>query len=210
MKYTHIIWDFNGTILDDVQSSITSVNTLLARRNLKTLDTLEEYHKIFTFPISDYYLAAGFDFDKDSYNDLALEWVEEYINNAKNSTIHSGLLEVLKHFKSKNLAQIVLSATEKDMLITQLQDLGIINYFDTILGLNNIYAHSKKEIGQAWKSENPEAKALVIGDTSHDFEVATTLGFDCILIAKGHQNKATLSKLNCPVLEDINQLNQYL
>ncbi|HBL83341.1 MAG: hypothetical protein A2Y17_05365 [Clostridiales bacterium GWF2_38_85] len=53
MKYTHIIWDFNGTILNDVDAGIKSINTLLARRQLPLLESVDAYKNIFTFPILD-------------------------------------------------------------------------------------------------------------------------------------------------------------
>ena len=33
MKYTHILWDWNGTLLDDVMISIDCVNVLLKKMN---------------------------------------------------------------------------------------------------------------------------------------------------------------------------------
>ena len=33
-KYEYVIWDFNGTILDDVEASMSSVNKLLVERGL--------------------------------------------------------------------------------------------------------------------------------------------------------------------------------
>ena len=78
MKYDCIVWDFNGTIMDDVQIGIESVNVLLKKRGLKTLDSREEYQSKFGFPIVDYYARLGFDFDKEPYSDIAVEWVNEY------------------------------------------------------------------------------------------------------------------------------------
>ena len=41
MHYDHIAWDFNGTILDDVQSGVSATNILLARRSLPQIESLE-------------------------------------------------------------------------------------------------------------------------------------------------------------------------
>ena len=78
MKYSHVLWDFNGTVLDDVSTGIKAINALLSRRKMKTLDTLEEYHAHFGFPIIEYYGRLGFDFEKEPYSRIAVEWVEEY------------------------------------------------------------------------------------------------------------------------------------
>ena len=61
-----IIWDWNGTLLDDLDLSLESVNILLEERNLPAL-SVEKYKDIFCFPIVDYYVKAGFDFEKEAF-----------------------------------------------------------------------------------------------------------------------------------------------
>ena len=76
MKYTDIVWDFNGTLLDDIRAGIDAVNEMLARRDLATIQSVEQYRELFCFPIIDYYAKLGFDFEKeDYYSVLAPEWV---------------------------------------------------------------------------------------------------------------------------------------
>ena len=70
MKYTHIIWDFNGTIFADMDAGIVSVNKMLEERGLPIIPNIEYYRDIFDFPIIDYYRGLGFDFEKESYEDV--------------------------------------------------------------------------------------------------------------------------------------------
>ena len=88
------------------------------------------------------------------------------------------------------------------MLRGQLEGLGILSRFDGILGLDNIHARSKKEIGVAWKNANPDVRALMIGDTDHDAEVAEAMGIDCVLVAAGHQSRERLEQCNCIAVLD--------
>ncbi len=202
MKYTHIIWDFNGTILDDVLPCLDVVNALLDRRGLKTVN-IDTYKKVFGFPIKDYYRAVGFDFSVESYEELADEWAELYRNAAESCTLCEGVESALAHFASLGLKQIILSATEKNLLRAQLAPLGIESYFEETLALDNLLAVSKVELGKEWiKRERPQ-KALFIGDTVHDFETAKAMGVDCVLIAKGHQCKKRLSAMGVPVLDSV-------
>lgn len=78
MKYDLVIWDFNGTIIDDVALGISSVNTMLAKRSLPVLESADEYRAKLRFPIIDYYRSLGFDFGAEPYDVLAREWVELY------------------------------------------------------------------------------------------------------------------------------------
>ena len=206
MKYTHILWDFNGTILDDVDAGIKSVNKLLSDRGLPLVDSRERYHQVFGFPIIDYYRRLGFDFDKEPYEVIAPIWVEQYLENVKESKIFDDLRKTVAFFSKMGLKQIVLSATELEMLKKQLSLADCLDLFDDVLGLDNIHAASKVSLAQKWREKNPDAVPLIIGDTVHDAEVAESIGADCILIARGHQSRDTLEKTGCPVYENFDEL----
>ena len=205
-KYSHIIWDFNGTILDDVEVGIKSANILLGRRNLPLLKSREQYQSVFGFPIIDYYKRLGFDFNRESFDDLAVEWVDIYMSLEKQAPVFGGIKEKLSQFKNAGYHQIILSATELTMLKGQLDRLEIDNYFEHVLGLDNIHAFSKVEIGREWMQKEKPHKAVFLGDTVHDLETANAMGVDCILIASGHQSYETLKKCNVPVLRNIDEL----
>ncbi len=193
--YTHLIWDFNGTILDDVDACIASANRLLLAHGLPTIPSKEEYRKLFGFPIIDYYRRLGFDFDKLPYADLAVEWVAYYLENSKHAPLCPDVEETLAAAKETGICQMILSATELNMLRGQVSSLGILPYFDRLLGLGNIQAFSKEEVGRRWREENPDARILMVGDTDHDAQVAAAIGADCVLLTTGHQNRETLERL---------------
>lgn len=204
MRYTHIIWDFNGTIFDDVDAGIASVNKMLSDRGLPVISDKEEYRRIFKFPIISYYKDLGFDFEKEPYEVLAPIWVELYNKNSEDSALQRDALNALGYFKNLELGQVLLSATERKMLLGQIEKLGIAEYFDEVLGLDDIHAYSKKDLALEWRAANPEARPLVIGDTEHDADVAKAIGADCILLCNGHQSRETLQKCEgCVVCEDL-------
>lgn len=200
MKYDRIIWDFNGTILDDVQVGIDSADVLLERHGLPKILTLEKYHTVFGFPIIDYYKRLGFDFSKVDYSVLAHEWVEIYLEKVKNATVRAGVCEILTKLRAFGVPQSILSMTEEKMLKMQVKDLGVEKYFDEIYGLNDIYASSKLELARNWRSEHPDEKCLYIGDTVHDAESAKIIGADCVLLAGGHESTESLKNHGLPVI----------
>jgi phosphoglycolate phosphatase len=210
MIYTHIIWDFNGTLLDDVETAIKTINTLLIRRKMQTIDSVTDYHKVFCFPIIEFYKNLCFNLENESINDIASEWVEQYLINSQNAHLFFGVIEVLSAFKNKGISQIILSATEKEMLTRQVKQLGITNYFTDILGLDNIHASSKVDIAKVWKETEKPKKAVLIGDSTHDFEVAQSINVDCILIANGHQSKTSLQKCGVIVVNDIKETQRLI
>ncbi len=211
MKYTNIVWDFNGTLLDDIRAGIDAVNDMLSRRGLATIDSVESYREMFCFPIIDYYAKVGFDFEKeDYYTVLAPEWVALYLENYKHSTLMPGAEQTLQTLSAQGYTQTLLSATELQMLKGQVQDLGLEGYFSEIWGLDNIHAGGKIGTAQAWRQAHPDAKALFVGDSVHDWEVACAAGADCVLYCGGHQSRAQLQVCGCPIIESLDQLIGFL
>ena len=203
MIYGHIIWDFNGTLLDDIMAGIEAVNDMLSRRGIATIESVAQYRELFCFPIINYYAKLGFDFEKeDYYKVLAPEWVALYLENYKRSSLTDGAEQVLSALEALGYEQTLLSATELEMLTRQITDLGILDRFDGILGMDTIHAHSKEAIAVAWRKAHPDANALMLGDTDHDATVAKTMGADCILLTTGHQSRAVLEKCQCIAVVD--------
>ena len=65
-KYSHIIWDWNGTLLNDAWLCVEVMNGMLAKRNLP-IRTLNQYMDIFDFPVKDYYVKLGYNFEKEPF-----------------------------------------------------------------------------------------------------------------------------------------------
>ena len=42
-QYKHIIWDWNGTLLDDLQMSIDALNAILVSEQMEIVTDVEEY-----------------------------------------------------------------------------------------------------------------------------------------------------------------------
>ena len=210
MKCSHVLWDFNGTVLDDVDVGIKAINVLLSRRNMKTLDSLEDYHAHFGFPIIDYYRKLGFDFEKEPYSEIAVEWVAEYNRFVCGAGLCPGVREAFDSFRMAGARQIIFSASEIGMLRGQLEELGISDAFDEVLGCDNIEAHGKTEIGIEWIKREKPNRAILIGDTQHDAESAREMGIECVLVACGHQSDGELRKLSVPVFETLSDAVKYI
>ena len=209
MKYKYIIWDFNGTVIDDVEIGIKSVNPLLRARGLKTIDSLAEYQSAFTFPIKEYYKNLGFDFDAEPYEKIAHEWVANYEAHVSEIGLVDGVRELICLFDAAGCEQMILSASESGMLERQLKGFGLENKFSKILSLDNIYAHSKVDIAREYfETVSDRSAYLMIGDTEHDAEVASAVGIDAVLVACGHMSRERLEKTGFPVYDDMNGLKQ--
>ena len=203
-KYTHVIWDFNGTILADMKAGMDAINQLLAERNLPILRDLNAYRAAFGFPVEDYYRRLGFDFEKEDFKTcLAPLWVKLYEENCKSAPLFPGVEALCRDLRRAGISQSILSASESSMMKGQLQERGALEWFDEIWGTDTILAYGKEGIAHAWRQAHPDAVAVVLGDTVHDFEIANVLRADCILVAAGHHSAERLSGCGVPVVPDL-------
>lgn len=206
-RISGIIWDWNGTLLNDVQLCVESMNELLVRRNLPLLE-IDRYKEVFSFPVKEYYGKIGFDFEKEPFEIPALEFINRYNEQMKECSLHKDSLNVLTYFQSLGIRQFVLSAMKQDALDDCLDHFHLSWFFERASGLDNHFAASKIENGKQLISEfnlNP-SELVLIGDTIHDFDVAKKLGCQCVLIANGHQSKEILQATGVQVSDRISEL----
>jgi phosphoglycolate phosphatase len=205
--YRHVIWDWNGTLLDDLDLCIDVMNGLLQRRGLPLLDRAR-YHAVFDFPVRAYYERLGFNFRRDSFEQLSVEFITGYEARRAESRLQPGAREVLAALQRAGVTQSVLSAYRGETLHEIVGHFGLTTFFIRLTGLENIYAHSKTELGRAWVAELgiPGNDILMIGDTLHDLEVARELGVHCVLVAAGHHPADRLRRATDRVLDDLGGL----
>jgi phosphoglycolate phosphatase len=186
-SYRHIIWDWNGTLLDDVDYSVGVMNILLRRRGLPALDRAR-YHVVFDFPVRDYYARLGFDPARDRFEALSEEFIGAYDAHRLDCPLQPDARRTLAAVQAAGLTQSILSAYRHETLLEIVDHFGLTPHFAHLAGLDNIYAHSKAELGRAQlaKLALPPHEILLIGDTVHDLDVAKELGVDCVLVAAGH------------------------
>ena len=210
-NYKHVIWDWNGTLLNDVDFCCKIINRILVENNLPVL-SLKKYREIFTFPVQNYYQAAGLDFTKTSFEIMGKDFIDEYESKKLSCSLFDNAIDVLSGIQKQGIGQSVLSAYLHDNLVSILEHYKLTKYFDNIIGLDNIYAGSKTHLGLSLveKLNIPKDQILFIGDTLHDAEVAEAMGVKSILIANGHQEKNKLLINNNFVLENLSQLRSFL
>lgn len=206
-NFKHIVWDWNGTLFNDVQLSIDIINDILLTMKLNRL-SVPVYKSIFTFPIKDYYAKTGIDFNKYSFEIIGRQWVDDYEIRRFEGKLYDGAEEMLQYISAKGQKQSILSAYSQNTLVEIVRHFNLHDYFSHLVGLNNIYADSKIELGKEFikKIECEKTKVLLIGDTVHDFEVAREIGINCILIADGHQSEEVLLSCGVPVLKNIKDI----
>ena len=111
--YKHIVWDWNGTLLDDTWLCLDIMNRQLQNINKPTI-SYDEYQRLFDFPVRNFYEKIGFDFIKKSYESVAQNFIQEYTRRRFECSLHFGVHAILKKLNHYGCEHSILSAYAED------------------------------------------------------------------------------------------------
>lgn len=207
----HIIWDWNGTLLNDAHLSLDITNRHM-RENGLTEITLDQYRDIFTLPVEDFYRRVEFDFQRTPLTVLQRSFHDEYESRRREVSLHDGIERILEDLTSKNVSHSILSMHPAAMLMEMVSELDLHGRFTEIVGADDHFGRSKVAAGKLWMNETQREgpSTVMVGDTTHDFEVARELDVGCILVAHGYQSAKVLLKCGVPVVDSVPALRAAL
>jgi phosphoglycolate phosphatase len=211
MKLRTVIWDWNGTLLNDAFVCRDVMNQLLKHRNLPQMSA-KKYQSIFDFPVHVYYEKLGFDYTVDTFESLGTEFINAYEKRRHECRLQPGARELIRFIKSKNIQQAILSAYRHDTLVSLLQNKGLADCFNWIVGADDHYARGKIAQGKRLMKTIRGTKhdAIMIGDTVHDSEVAEAIGIPCLLVYAGHQSRERLQRDKRIVMNNLAEIKQWI
>lgn len=206
-----LIWDFNGTILNDGQLLVAVNNEMNRERGIPEI-TYDYYREHFSHPPKPFYEALGYDFSKEDYGEISRIFLERYEQRQQTASLMPHIVEVLTWAQEQGIPQIVLSAHEQDMLERHLSRLGIRDYFSHISGESSHIIGGKVERAKTLRESDSFdfSHAVLIGDTDHDFHAAEAMGAACVLYSGGHQPVGRLRATGAPVIDDLSELPSIL
>ena len=184
----YILWDWNGTLLDDTEAALATLNEMIVERGGQPIG-MEFYRDHFAFPVRPFYDKIGIvAHDEDEWNGIAREYHEVYGRQPK--SLNPLAVDALEMAKEAGCRQSIVSALRQDLLEADMARNGVTKYFERICGSDNLDGASKldrarvllRTLGDIVPSGTP---FVLIGDALHDKEVADALGIACILCAQG-------------------------
>ena len=207
-----VIWDWNGTLLDDTRLCCEIAETMLAGRRLPPLGGVERYRAEFRFPVIDYYRSMGYAFETETYEDVSREFMRRYEESVAACPLHDGARETIGAIHRRGIRQILLSASGREKLFREVALFGLTDCFERVIGTPDNLSRGKADEVRAFFREDglrPE-DALMIGDTDHDWEIAAALGCRCLLLISGHQGEDRLRQLGAPLIASLPEALNYL
>lgn len=189
MTIRAICWDWNGTLLDDVDVCRQVMDRVLVAYGCAPFADRAAYRAAFRFPIRRFYADAGL--GDDVYREAAaqyLDWLDERIDTA---SLHPGVESVLAAVAALGIRQVLASATVTAALARQLAPHSAVRErFEETLSISDPYGASKRDVIAAWVATTAlqPHEVLMIGDTNHDREIAADLGTGFVHFDAGHQS----------------------
>lgn len=206
-----VVWDWNGTLVDDAAIFVSIMNSFLQKNSLKKIN-LKEYKNHFCFPVENYYKKLGFKLTNKEFQALSSSFIDLYKSKMFLPSLKRGLLPIIKYLFKRDCVQLVVSAQEQGLLLSSVKYYGLDSFFDGVFGLHNNYAKSKVSVAK--KHVEPmidsNTKVLFIGDTVHDCEVASSVGAQCCLVSWGHYADVRFLGLNCFIAKKPRFLFNYI
>ena len=178
----HILWDWNGTLLDDTDAALNTLNVMLERRGRPAIG-MTFYRDHFAFPVRPFYDTIGMSVSDDEWDALAEEYHDIYAREPKR--LNAGTLAALEAVKAAGARQSIISALRQDLLDAATADFGVAPYMSAIYGVDNLDGASKLDRALELMKSIESDDVVVIGDAFHDKEIADALKVKCVLFGGG-------------------------
>lgn len=211
-NYDLVIWDWNGTLLDDTDMCYRIANEMRQERGMSLMQGIEEYRTYFTFPVVDYYRRMGYTFEIEPFENISQQFVAMYAERFPACPLQPCAKEALSAVLSCGARQVLLSATGQEKLDEQVAHFQLNEYFERVIGSSNNLAHGKADYAVAFLRESgvSPARTLFVGDTDHDFEIASAIGCGCALLTLGHQTREHLAALGATLVDSLCEVPELL
>ncbi len=210
MQINTVLWDWNGTLLDDLDAAVAGMNELLALHG-KTPTNREEYRAMIDIPVENYYRKL-FDFRQTPFEELAAGFIQGYDRRIQSTGLMAGAEGTLRRLREMGLRQIIVSSFHERTLLAYLKRFGIASYFDAVSGAGDFISEGKTQRARALlhRLGVSPANTLAVGDMVHDFEMAQSLGAHCVLIPNGQQSAEKLCATGARMESDLTRIPFYI
>lgn len=186
MRYTLIIFDLDGTLLDTSAGALKSIDFTIDILGLAPLSN--EVKKSFIGPPIYDSLKNTYGMDDILAAKATAIFRDVYKNNfLYEAEIYKGMESVLSSLKNRGYKLAVATYKREDYAVMLIERFNLRRYFDCVKGADNEGILKKQDIVEmcmAYCGAEKE-RSVLIGDTHHDAEAAQNIGIDFIGVTYG-------------------------
>lgn len=205
MAGTHIVWDWNGTLLDDLPIVVEAVNRSISSFGSGPIDATS-YRDHYTRPVRAFYHSLlGREILDHEWERLNDDFHEAYYELATGVGLAPDAMDAIDLVDSLGWTQSLLSMSEHDWLESIVSRLGLMPRMARVDGLTGEMGGLKagylkthlERLGVDGKS------VVMIGDTPDDVAAARRVGGTPVLYHGGSHHLELLTALGVPVAETL-------
>lgn len=203
----HIIWDWNGTLFDDLHIVVASVNDSLAAIGEALQIDDDGYRDHYRRPVRDFYdvLVARpvTDQEWDTINRVFHEaYVARIDQAAPNAEAHAAVAEV----RNRSLTQSILSMWTDTLLGPTVAQYGLADSMLAVQGSTAAEGSIKAALLRNHLSALGLAcatRVVMVGDTFDDAAAAAEVGVGAVFYDGGSHHRAALEATGVPVADSL-------
>ncbi len=196
----HLVWDWNGTLLDDLELIVDAANQALGAFGAQPI-SIEEYRHRFTRPVLGFYRwALGREVSGEEAEIIDRAFFDHYHAGLSAVGLHPEALSAAARAAEHGATQSVLSLWWHDRLVPAVERLGLATSMVLVDGLRGPAGESKQEhLAEHLDALRPLVPGLqphdvvVIGDVADDAVAAAANGTGCVLVDTGSQSREALA-----------------
>lgn len=195
----HLVWDWNGTLLDDLNLVVAATNASLAGLGGPAVTT-EEHRRDFRRPISAYYAhVLGRPVTAEEFAVLDRVFHDAYRAGLPTCRLALDALEAIALWEG---TQSLLSMWFHHELVPTVTSHGLHAYLSRIDGLRDVIGGGTKAPylrAHMAALEVGGEDCVLIGDSVDDAEAANSVGARVVLYCGGFTDEARLQSTGAPV-----------
>ena len=188
-----IIFDFDGTIADTLDTVVNISNRLAANFGYKQTSQ-EEIAYLKNLNSREIIKQSGISIFKVPY--LIKKVKAELNKEIKNLKPIPGIKEALTQIKNQNYQLLILTSNSKENVISFLEENDMQNLFEFIVSGATLFG-KRRIINNILKQENLNSQQVFyVGDETRDIEAARKSGIKVIAVSWGFNSKKVLAEQN--------------
>jgi phosphoglycolate phosphatase len=211
VRYPLIVFDWDGTIIDSTGTIAECIQQAAAEMGLPVPQDERARHVI-GLGLHDSLRHAVPDLPASRYDEFVALYRKHFLAREDSMKLFPGMLDLLSSLKEKHLLAIATGKSRKG-LDRALDAGGLRRYFaaSRCADETSPKPHPAMLVELMEQLEKARTEVLMIGDTSHDLEMANAAGVDALAVTYGAHNEAGLracSPLGC--ISSVGELQAWL
>ncbi|WP_329037890.1 HAD hydrolase-like protein [Streptomyces sp. NBC_00178] len=203
---THLVWDWNGTLLDDIDAVLGATNAAFAEVDLAPL-TLEQYRETYCVPIPRFYeRLMGRLPTPAEWERMDALFHRHYAEQRVACGLTAGVEELLARWSRGGRSQSLLSMYGHEHLVPVVRGYGIERHFVRVDGRTGPSGGSKAQHMERHfevLGDVSPSRAVVIGDAVDDAVAAAHVGARAVLYTGGSHSRGSLEAAGVPVVDTL-------